>query len=101
MSEQQRVVAAACKIGDLVFVGARHCDIWMQGQILSLPEDVQNGIQMRQDAQGFIDNHGHFLTREEAYIVAKAADQILYRCGGDCVERDGQWVGILYSENLY
>lgn len=101
MGEQQRVVAAACKVGGLTFVGARHCDIWMQGQILSLPEDVQESIQMRQDTQGFIDNQGRFLTRKEGWIVAERAGQILYRCGGDSITINGEVIGILYSENLY
>lgn len=46
--------------------------------------------------QGFIDQWGIFLNRQEAWKVAKAAGQILYRCGGD--DSDG---GTLYSENLY
>jgi hypothetical protein len=46
--------------------------------------------------QGFIDNKGNFLSRKEAYIVAKNAGQVIRRCGGD--DTDG---GILHSENLY
>ena len=48
------------------------------------------------DEQGFVDNKYQFLTRQEAWKVAKAAGQIKYRCGGD--EAHG---GTLYSENLY
>jgi hypothetical protein len=47
----------------------------------------------RATEQGFIDQFGVFMTREEAYEVAKAAGQIKYRCGGD--------EGRLFSENLY
>jgi hypothetical protein len=43
--------------------------------------------------QGFIDQHGVFMTREEAWIVAEAACQIIRRVGGDGAR--------LYSENLY
>jgi hypothetical protein len=43
--------------------------------------------------QGFLDNKGIFLTREEAHTVAKAAGQIVRRVGGDANR--------LYSENLY
>lgn len=43
--------------------------------------------------QGFIDKFGNWLTREEAWVVANAAGQILRRVGGDG--------GRLYSENLY
>ena len=43
--------------------------------------------------QGFIDQRGNFLTREEAWIVAEASGQIIRRVGGDGKK--------LYSENLY
>lgn len=43
--------------------------------------------------QGFIDQHGTFYTREDAWRVAVARNQILrdLPCGG----------GILFSEHLY
>lgn len=44
--------------------------------------------------QGFIDQWGTFMTREQAWRVAEVAGQILYRVGGD-------YNGTLYSENLY
>ena len=44
--------------------------------------------------QGFIDNFGNFLTREEAWLVAKAAGQVIKVCGGN-------GSGKLFSENLY
>ena len=43
--------------------------------------------------QGFVDQQGVFLTREEAWPIALAAGQIIRRVGGD--------EGRLYSENLY
>jgi hypothetical protein len=43
--------------------------------------------------QGFVDQFGVFMSREEAWKVAEAAGQIKYRCGGDGKE--------LFSENLY
>lgn len=46
--------------------------------------------------QGFIDQRGVFLTRQEAWKVAEAAGQIIRRVGGD-----GAHGGTLYSENLY
>lgn len=46
--------------------------------------------------QGFVDQRGVFLSREEAWRVAEAAGQIRRRVGGDT--RNG---GTLYSENLY
>ncbi len=46
--------------------------------------------------EGFIDKFGNFKTRQEAWVIAEAAGQIIRRVGGD--QRDG---GTLYSENLY
>lgn len=85
----RRVVCAAVRHTGtgLVVCGARHFDMVMHAQIeaLGLPDDW--------DEQGFIDQRGTYMTREEAFGVASAAGQIIRRCGGD----DGQ----LFSENLY
>jgi hypothetical protein len=43
--------------------------------------------------QGFVDKSGTFKTREEAWSIAEAANQIIRRVGGDN--------GKLFSENLY
>lgn len=47
----------------------------------------------RGSEQGFVDQFGTFLTREEALPIARAAGQIRFRCGGDEIR--------LYSDNLY
>jgi hypothetical protein len=47
-------------------------------------------------AQGFIDRHGKWLTREEAWVIAEAAGQIIREVGGDKING-----GRLFSENLY
>jgi hypothetical protein len=43
--------------------------------------------------QGFIDQFGKFLTREEAWVIASENGQIRRQVGGDQSR--------LYSENLY
>jgi hypothetical protein len=71
------------------------------GRIHSLPPPARHGAtlrllprpEQRSANSGFITNTGRFLEREEAHVVAAAAGQILYRCGGD--ERR------LFSENLW
>lgn len=89
---QRRVVCAANRYkqtGRLV-VGPRHFDATMRATMawVGLEDFYQAAWE-----QGFIDQWGMFMTREEAWIVAKAAGQIMRRCGGD--------EGCLYSENLY
>ena len=46
------------------------------------------------DEQGFVTSKGRFVTREEAWKIADAAGQILYRSAG----YDN---GVLFSENLW
>lgn len=76
---------------DLIICGVRHYDNLMHEQIKMLDAKLwENKIK---EIQGFLDNKGGFLTREEAWIVAEAENQIARRCGGDGKK--------LFSENLY
>lgn len=94
MSDQQRIVCAANRFSanqGQVVLGVRHFDPLMHHTMVA-----SNLFGRDHNVQGFIDNRGAFLTRTEAWKVAEAAGQILYRCGGD--DTNG---GTLYSENLY
>lgn len=89
---QQVVVCAACRRGSIIIAGARHFDKVMRSQI--------NAINLKTHAveweEGFIDQFGGFLTRQEAMKIAIEAGQnvdIERGCGGD--------KEILYSEGLY
>lgn len=81
MSVDRRVVCAALRHGSVIICGPRHWDAICRGS-------SKDGWE-----QGFVDQRGEFLTREEAWTVAFCAGQILRRVGGDG-ER-------LFSENLY
>lgn len=84
-----RVVCAALRHNSgEILCGPRHFDGIMQARIAFDPFG-----HWRAAEQGFVDQRGNFLTREQAYLVAKAAGQIIRRCGGD--------EGTLFSENLY
>lgn len=83
-----RVVAAATKIDGLIIVGARHCDSIMRATLKAL------GKKYSPEHEGFIDQYGIFMTREMAWKVANAANQIIRQVGGN-------ESGRLYSENLY
>lgn len=80
----RRVVCAALRHGSTIICGPRHWD------------SICRGTSKGGWEQGFVDQRGVFLTREEAWKVAEAAGQILRRVGGD--DMNG---GRLYSENLY
>lgn len=85
----RRVVCAACRHADgAIICGARHFDRVMRMQM--------GESDWRAAEQGFIDQHGTFMSREEAWKAATEAGQILRRVGGD--DANG---GTLYSENLY
>lgn len=56
-------------------------------------EARKRGLHFGAAEQGFVDQFGAFLTREEAWAIASAAAQIIHPLPG----REGT----LYSENLY
>lgn len=98
MEYQRRVVCAAnmCPDTGHIILGARHWDESMH---------IHNGLyryagytddDVKFSKQGFIDQHGVFMDRQEAWKVAEAAGQIIRRVGGDTSKG-----GTLYSENLY
>lgn len=86
---KRRVVCAAVRKGDFLILGARHFDMTMHKTIQQL------GLERRFMAdgeQGFIDQWGKFMTRQEAFVVASDMEQIL---GEPNIE------GTLFSEDLY
>lgn len=77
-------------------MGIRHYSADMHAQIAR--RDDRNRFQhLLDDNQGFVDQHGAYMTREEAYRVAEAAGQIVNpeACG------EGSDGPKLYSEGLY
>lgn len=103
---EQRIVCAAVRHPDgRIVCGPRHLDETMWRQILKVTprqwEAMKDECQQIGDEskdwgrgeQGFIDQRGDFLTREEAWPIADAAHQIRH---------DRNWqTGCLHSEHLY
>ena len=86
---RRRIVCAANRRPDGVLVcSARHNDPRMHLQKALV------GGEWDDEEQGFVDQWGVFLTREDAWRVAKAAGQLIREVGGNNLGR-------LYSENLY
>jgi len=91
----QVVVCAAIRFSDGTIVcSPRHYDQTMAEVIMPLRE-VGKCLKERCE-QGFVDQWGNFLTREEAWIIAKKEGQIIRRVGGDSING-----GKLFSENIY
>jgi len=96
---QRRVVCAAIRAadGDLL-LGIRHYSADMHRQI----EARTDGAKFHHclgDDQGFVDQHGVYMTRAEASRVASEANQIVYRSGSRWNPSSGRWE--LFSEGLY
>ena len=85
---QQIVVCAANRKDGVVFCGARHCDSVMRKQAEAA------GMTLTMAEQGFINQFGEFLTREEAMEIVKENGQPfnIKRNNGD---------SYLFSEGLY
>lgn len=91
--KRQRVVSAACRnrAGQII-CSPRHWDATMHS-VAQSSSNPASWYDDDWDEQGFVDQWGTFLTREEARVIAIFNNQIVRRCGGDSHR--------LYSENLY
>ena len=90
----QVVVCAACRFNGVILCGARHFDNVMLSQIDHMVEGTKPSKPDEHWEQGFIDQFGDFLTREEAMAIVKENGQPfnIERNRGDTV---------LFSEGLY
>jgi hypothetical protein len=86
----RRIVSAAMLMkDDLIVPGVRHFSMEMRAVLHRIyGEDYHTKVK----EQGFIDTHGNFLSREDAWKRAELTNQIL---------RDTGKYGMLFSENLY
>ena len=92
-TDVRRVVCAANRHEDTLVLGARHFDSTMHSIIARLDKQFLPDFPSTWE-QGFIDQHGRFMTRREALYVAIAAGQIVGR-----VKHGPQ--DVLFSEDLY
>lgn len=83
MPMERRVVCAAIRASEgSVLLGIRHYSADMHAQIAAR-RDGEKFKHRHDEDQGFVDQHGVYMTREEAYQVALAAGQVRYpdACG--------------------
>lgn len=103
----QRIVSAASKVRltnkynptasrEIVICSPRHLDKIFSDVLDSFTSLEVNCTRI---VQGFVDNRGEFFTREEAWMVASNARQIVRRVSGDYTLTTN--VYRLFSENLY
>lgn len=94
----RRVVCAAIRAADgSVLLGIRHYSPDMHLQIERRMDGAKFKNRLDED-QGFVDQNGVFMSREQAFKVAMAAGQKIdmKACG---MGLDNEWK--LYSEGLY
>ena len=97
MSNDRRVVCAAIRAADgSILLGIRHYSRDMHEQIEARKDGYKFAHRHDED-QGFVDQHGSFMSREEAFKVAAAVKQII--APGSCGA--GLNGPKLYSEGLY
>lgn len=97
----RRVVCAAIRASDgSVLLGIRHYSRDMREQIAARHDGEEFKHRLDED-QGFVDQHGVWMDRFEAFKVADAAKQIIKidACGTGL--HNGIVAAKLYSEGLY
>lgn len=77
----RKIAQAACNYGGYIVTGTRHYCPIMNMQIDAIGDDALVEYAGGHDniIQGFTDQYGIFLTRSEAYIIARDAGQLLPR----------------------
>lgn len=77
----RKIAQAACNYGGYIVTGTRHYCPIMHMQIDAIGRDALLEYAGGHDnvVQGFTDQYGIFLTRQEAYIIARDAGQLLPR----------------------
>jgi hypothetical protein len=85
------IVCAACRVGDIIFAGARHYDTVMQTQMKAVYGDPETNEYPKME-QGFIDNTGKFRSRAVALLICHDYGQPLL---------NDKQTGHLFSEDLY
>lgn len=84
----RKIVCAANRKNDRIITGARHFDKVMIAQM-----ELSGGLAWwRNSEQGFIDQFGDFVDRQEAWTIALTQNQIIRQVSSH---------GTLFSENLY
>jgi hypothetical protein len=99
----RKVVSAAMKMKDgLIVAGVRHFSPDMRAVLHRI---YGEGYHLKVEEQGFIDTHGNFLSREQAWLNADYHGQIhTYAPVGETkIRRKARRgdTGTLFSENLY
>jgi hypothetical protein len=98
---KRRVVCAAIRASDgELLLGIRHYSPDMHKQI-EMRADGDKFKNKRDEDQGFVDQWGKWMSRREAYKVARSTDRLTFpEACAVRIDDDGRY-DVLYSEGLY
>ena len=91
---KETILCASIQFGEIIISGHRHSDCYEVLQ--KLRPDLKDNELPKREHQGFLTNVGRHVSREQAWVIAKESNQILY--GLNCVNETNKQ---LISENLY
>ena len=106
--QKEFILCAAINYDGKIICGHRHGDCYKT--LTDLVGELESDKLPSRDHQGFLTSKNRYVGREEAWVIAKANEQIVY--GLKTCDRDNdkidEWLGlegpqksILISENLY
>jgi len=108
MKQKEFILCAAINYNDIIICGHRHGDCY--DVLKALVGEIDSDKLPNRDKQGFLTSLNRYVGREEAWIIAKDNNQIVY--GLKACDHDNdellEWLdikdkpkSILISENLY
>lgn len=104
-ASEPKIVCAANYhlVSKAICLGARHHDTLMNFAIRNREEALfpKEEWNCSNTIQGFVDQFGRFLDREESWLIACTNNQIIKLVGSQTKEDFGKNGIKLYSENLY
>lgn len=107
MKQSEFILCSAINYNGIIICGHRHGDCY--DVLTSLVGNIETSKLPNRYNQGFLTSQNRYVDRKEAWIIAKANNQIAYglnACDNDNKE-SSDWLGviddepILISENLY
>jgi hypothetical protein len=81
-----RIALAAIKYDNYIYVGLRHS--WIRDDIYELLGDSIRLDFIRNSIQGFVDDKGNFLDREQARVIAFDCGQVTKLIGCELTSED-------------
>ena len=95
INRKEYILCAAIKYKDSVICGHRHSDCYKTLKQLTGSYTTSEDTPPTREDQGFITSLNRYVTRNEAYLIAKEMNQMWHNM------HDGVIENILISEDLY